>query len=493
MVSSGDKLLEALSQRQLLDTIPSGLFLVDGSRTILFWNRAAERITGFAADEVVGRHCSILDGIECGRSCGLFDPASPPKPLTGDHCRIRHKDGHMIILHKNIDLLQADGVIIGGIESFNDITEQKRLENELLQQKLGLEEQVIQRTKELESERRHLLRILDAMNDLAYIVGPNYRINFVNAAMRKVFGNICGELCYQAIHGIDAPCAECPWQEIHTGATVHLEQGAFPGTRTYDVIHTPLQTPDGIYKLAVCRDITERKLAHERLLEANRQLDAFVYTVSHDLRSPLTPIIGFAEFLQTEYRDQLDAQGLELLHDIESQGQRLLALLDDLLALSRVGHLPPPEQPVDTDAVLDRILLERGQERAGIEVSRTPLPQLPLPESLAFELLDNLMANALRYGCPDGAGAIEISGETRSSEVVLRVSDHGPGIPEKERQRVFDVFFRGSAAKGTSGTGIGLATVQKIVRLYDGQVQILDTAGGGCTFELRFPLNSTAT
>lgn len=487
MSSTSDKLLEALSQRQLLDTIPSGLFLVDCERTILFWNHAAERITGFTADEVVGRHCSILDGIECGRACGLFDPTAPPKPLIGEHCRIRHKNGHTIILSKNIDLLQANGVVIGGIESFNDSTEQQRLENELLQQKLGLEEQVTQRTKDLESERMHLRRILDAMNDLAYIVDPDYRIDFVNAAMRKVFGNICGQICYQAIHGIDTPCAECPWGKIRNGNTVHLEQGAFPGERTYDVIHTPLQTPNGIYKLAVCRDVTERKLAHERLIEANRQLDAFVYTVSHDLRSPLTPIIGFAEFLQSEYRDQLDAQGLDLLHDIENQGQRLLALLDDLLALSRVGHLPPPEQPVDTNAVLDQILLERGPELAGIEITRSALPPLSIPESLAFELLDNLVANALRYGCPGGTGAVEISGDADRDSTQLRVSDHGPGIPESERLRVFDVFFRGSAAKGTTGTGIGLATVQKIVRLYDGQVQILDTEGGGCTFELRFP------
>lgn len=493
MPNASEKLFEALGQRQLLDTIPSGLFLVDRDRTILFWNRAAERITGFSADEVVGQHCSILEGIECGRACGLYDPRAPEKPLMGEHCHIRHKDGHIIILNKNIDLLYENGAVIGGIESFNDSTEQQRLEQELLQQKLGLEEQVAQRTEALRSERRHLRRILDAMNDLAYIVSPDYRIEFVNEAMCKLFGDICGQCCYRAIHALDAPCSECPWDKISAGVTVHLEQGDFPGNKTYDVIHTPLQTPDGIRKLAVCRDITERKLAHERLVEANRQLDAFVYTVSHDLRSPLTPIIGFAEFLQNEYRDQLDAQGIELLHDIESQGQRLLALLDDLLALSRVGHLPPPEHPVEADAVLDQILLERGPELAEAECSRTPLPPLPLPESLVFELLDNLVANALRYGCPEGRGRIDISGEEAPTETVLRISDHGPGIPEGERQRVFDVFYRGSAAKGTTGTGIGLATVQKIVRLYDGQVTILDTAGGGCTFLLRFPRSAPLT
>jgi len=481
-----NRLLDALSHQQLLETIPSGLFLVDTERTILFWNREAERITGFSAAEIVGRHCSVLEGIECGRSCGLFDPGTPKKPVTGSICRIRHKNGQYVILSKNIDLLYKDGQVIGGIESFNDCTDQKQLEEDLRQQKSHLEAEVEQRTAALRAERTHLRRILDAMNDLAYIVGADYRIEFVNEAMRQVFGEICGQTCYRAIHGSTAPCSECPWAQIAAGETVQLEQSCFPGERTYDVIHTPLQTPAGMHKLAVCRDITERTLAHERLLEANRQLDAFVYTVSHDLRSPLTPIIGFAEFLQSEYRDRLDTQGLELLRDIEAQGQRMLALLDDLLALSRVGHLPPPQEPVSADAVLDRILLERGLELGGIEIRRTPLPSLPIPESLVFELLDNLVANAIRYGCPGGKGVIDINGELTPAEAVLTIGDHGPGIPESERPRVFDVFFRGSAAKETLGTGIGLATVQKIVRLYEGQVRILDTEGGGCSMQLRF-------
>jgi len=479
--------LNDLGLKQLLETIPSGLFVVDLERRIIFWNREAERITGYQAAETLGKHCSFLDGIECGRSCGLFDSGTPEKPINGAICRIRHKDGHYLILSKNIDLLYDGNTVIGGIESFNDCTEQKRLEESLQRQKQQLEETVRVRTADLQAERTHLRQILDAMDDLAYIVSTDYRIDFLNAAMRRTFGELCGQTCYRAIHGTDAPCTDCPWFQIRSGDTVHQTHSDFPGQRIFDVIHTPLKTPEGLQKLAVCRDITERQRAHERLLEANRQLDAFVYTVSHDLRSPLTPIIGFAEFLQNEYKDRLDAQGIELLHDIETQGQRMLALMDDLLTLSRVGHLPEVETPVNTDAILQQILFEHTQDLLTIDVRHNPLPQLLIPESLVSELLDNLITNAIRYGCPGGCGQIDIDGAVSTSGQQITICDHGPGVPESDRRRIFDVFYRGSNAKQIPGTGIGLATVQKIVRLYGGQIKLSETDGGGCTAELLFP------
>ncbi|MBE0500835.1 MAG: HAMP domain-containing histidine kinase [Desulfuromonadales bacterium] len=276
---------------------------------------------------------------------------------------------------------------------------------------------------------------------------------------------------------------------VLTGETVREERLLPLNGRTYEIIHTPLFSNTGErLKLAVWRDITDRKEANARLLEANRQLDSFVYTVSHDLRSPLTPIIGFAEFMQQEYRDQLDPEGLDLLAEIENQGTRMLALMEDLLQLSRTGHLPAPDEPVDTGAVLDSVLTDLAPKiiEKNVEVTSSSLPSLLIPESLIEELFSNLLHNALNYGCPDG-GSIEIEGETRDHRAILRLIDHGPGIQKEEKKRAFDVFFRGEDVKHLPGTGIGLATVQKIVRQYNGNVELLDTPGGGCTIALQFP------
>jgi PAS domain S-box-containing protein len=485
-------LLEILNRDQLLETIPSGLFLVDCDQIIVHWNREAERITGYTAQEAVGQHCSFLEGIECGINCGLFDHDAPEKPLIGNSCRIRSKSGKLLYINKNIDLLRHNGQVIGGIESFIDVTEQKSLEDELRRHSEELETTIQNRTAALEEERTQLRSVLDSMTDFAYIVSPDFRITFLNQALHDNVGPIEGELCYKALHHEAKMCRNCPLSEVSTGKIVQ-EERVFPlSGRTYEVIHTPLTSTTGEpLKLAVCRDITERKEANERLQEANRQLDSFVYTVSHDLRTPLTPIIGFAEFMQNEYRDQLDAQGLDLLSEIEKQGSRMLSLMEDLLQLSRTGHVPAPDKPIDTEAILQNVLTDLASEIAEkkVNISTQPLPRLLLPESLAEELLSNLVRNALHYGCLDG-GQIEIQSEETDRRAIIRIIDHGPGISDKEKNRVFDVFFRGAAVKHLPGTGIGLATVQKITRQYNGKVELLDTPDGGCTVVLKFPLTT---
>lgn len=491
MPEKANKFLEVLSREQILGTIPSGLFLVDKNRQIVYWNQEAERITGYPAAEAIGRHCSFLEGIECGAGCGLYDADAPEKPIIGAECHIRTKSGEQIVIAKNVDFLRQEEVIVGGIESFVDITPLNKLETTLRRHGDALEETVKKRTAALEEERTRLRSVLDGMNDPAYIVSDDFRITFLNRAMQKLFGPSDGKICYEIIHGRSQPCIDCPWDEIKKGHSVSEERPFGKNDRDYELNHTPVLTPQGeLQKLAVCRDITERKEAADKLVEMNKHLDSFVFTVSHDLRSPLTPIIGFAEFLREEYRDKLDDQGIELLQEIENQGGRMLSLMEDLLELSRVGHLPPQESPVDLNRVVEQVLLENQAEivEKEVQVAVKPLPELLIPETLLFELTSNLLLNALRYGCEPG-GTIEIGGENDNSHKTLYVADHGPGIPEKERAKVCNVFFRGSTTGDIAGTGIGLATVHKIVRLYNGSIRIEDTPGGGCTIRIQFPVD----
>lgn len=482
-------LLKVLDRDQVLETMPSGLFLVDKDMIIVHWNREAERITGYSSEEAVGQHCTFLEGVECGTGCGLYDDDAPDKPLIGNNCRIRGKDGNLIYISKNIDLLRHNGEIIGGIETFIDTSEQKNLEEALRQHGEELEATVIKRTTALEKERTRLQSVLDSMTDLAYIVSSDFRIQFINQAFQNKLGPVEGDLCFETLHQLESPCENCPLDSIIDNETVHEERSFVTTGQTYEIIHTPLTSSSGDpQKLAVCRDITERIEANQRLQEANRQLDSFVYTVSHDLRSPLTPIIGFAEFLKNEYRNQLDKQGIELLTEIESQGNRMLKLMEDLLELSRVGHIPPPAKAVDTTPIMQNILNDIALEIAEqqVTVNSMPLPKLKIPESLIDELLSNLLRNALRYGCAKG-GTITIQGHEVNGQVNIQIIDHGPGISDKEKNRVFDVFYRGADAKNLPGTGIGLATVQKIVRHYNGKIELLDTPGGGCTVSMHFP------
>jgi PAS domain S-box-containing protein len=231
------------------------------------------------------------------------------------------------------------------------------------------------------------------------------------------------------------------------------------------------------------RDITERKRAEEDIKDANRELDAFVYTVSHDLRSPLTPIIGYADFLRENYSDRLDDQALDCLTEISTSGGKMVALMEDLLTLAKVGQIERPAKPVDVNQVVQGVAKEWGSRilDAGLTMNWKSLPALQVTKTLLAQVFDNLIGNAVRYAGREG-GPIEIGGERSGQVVRFFVRDHGPGIPAEERSRIFEVFFRGTMGKMVQGTGVGLAIVQKIARLYGGRVWVEETHGGGCTF-----------
>lgn len=469
------QLLAALDPEQLIATIPSGLFLVDTDQVVVYWNAEAERITGYKAEEVVGRHCSLLEGIECGANCRLFDDRVS-KPAVGSVCRVRAKDGRLLFLLKNMDVLRdSDSEIVGGIECFNDVTEQ--------------EDEVSSRTAELETERQWLRTVLDTMVDFAYICSSDYTIRYMNRAMIDAFGDHVGEKCFAAFHQEETVCESCPLPTLLAGEVVRQEQNFIDPTKTYEVIHTPLKSPDGsTQKLSVFRDITERKCEQERLESVIRELDAFVYTVSHDLRTPLTPIIGYAEFLADQYADRLDKAALNMLMNIQGQGRRMVSLMEDLLTLSRVGRLQTSAQPVSAAEIVEEVLGELASQidARGVKICVGELPEFRLPETLLFQVVSNLLGNALRYaGKKDDP--IEIGGETIMDGVRLFVRDHGPGIPPDQAEQIFELFYRGETSAETSGTGLGLAIVRKIAHSFDGRVWVEQTPGGGATFLVEFP------
>lgn len=463
----------------LLQTIPTGLFLVDPDQKVVYWNTEAERITGYLAAEAIGRHCSFLEGLPCGIHCGLFHE-QVKKPVIGVNCSIRHKNGHRVELTKNVDLLKDKaGDIIGGIEAFIDISRQKELEN-------SLRSAVEERTVELELEKAGLHSVLDGMIDPAYICDRNHRITFTNRAMRDIFGAVDGQTCYHVLHENRQICDDCSLPQVLAGKVVHQERYLSKTGRTYEIVHSPHPVAEHpTHKLGVFRDITERKESERRLRQANRELDSFVSTVSHDLRSPLTPLIGFAELLEERYEGKLDEIGRECLSEIKKTGLRMKALLEDLLVLARVGQLRNPERKVNVTQVAADVLLELAdkvlERRAEVTVGN--LPRIRIPEPLLADLFRNLLGNALKYAAQYDP-RIEINGDRRGNRVCYRVIDHGPGIPEDEREGIFEPFTRGSSSVGSSGTGIGLATITKIARIYNGGARIETTPGGGATFTI---------
>jgi signal transduction histidine kinase len=273
-------------------------------------------------------------------------------------------------------------------------------------------------------------------------------------------------------------------------ALFHVVRGQYQGDLTVEFLGLVISALmlAGILKFGPLFDELRRTqqgllAEREKLTAANRELEAFVSTVSHDLRTPLTVMIGYAEHLREICRNDLDEQALACLGEIEGQGERMMTLLEDLLALATVGHVAPPAEPVDANRVLELVLSELDVELAALAVTvkAEPLPWLNVPETLLAEIFKNLVGNALRYACREQP-LIEVGGKRSARVVRLYVRDHGPGIPEGERCRIFEMFYRGSTGRAVRGSGIGLAVVQKIAQHYGGSAWVEETPRGGSTF-----------
>lgn len=481
-------IIQSITLEQALGTIPSGLYVVDRDMLIVYWNPAAERITGFSATEVVGQHCSFLQGIPCGDSCGLYNDKIP-KPIIGARCTIITKSGETVRLLKNMDYLRnADGEIIGGIESFTDITRQHALEESLREQTASLEARVRERTAELRQSEERFRTVLDNMDDMAYIATEGHILTFMNRAMLEVFGDRVGEPCYEVLHNEPTVCSWCPMGKVFKHRTTRDERQLGNLGRIYEIIHSPLPDEDGVQqKLAVCRDITERKKTELDLREANRELDAFAHSISHDLRGILSPVVTYMDFLRSTYSEIFDEQILLILGEVERQSERAIALLDDLLDLAQVSHVMPGDHPTDVNMIIDEILNElRIEDCNHPKIKVNELPKLWLPETLIYQIFSNLIKNACHYA-PEGRAPIEVDSWDEGNRTTYFVRDYGPGVPYQERETVFDIFYRGKTSTGKRGNGVGLAIVRKIALRCQGEAWVEQTPGGGATFCISLP------
>ncbi|PLX98267.1 MAG: hypothetical protein C0623_13165 [Desulfuromonas sp.] len=236
-------------------------------------------------------------------------------------------------------------------------------------------------------------------------------------------------------------------------------------------------------------ELIQRKKTERALRAANRELDAFVRTVSHDLSTPLTPIVGLPDLLLERHRGSLDESSIRALCDIRDQGMRMARILEDLVLFARAGRHLDNVAVAPLDTVLQNVLEDLGSRiiESGCRVEVGTMPDVSYPRTALFQIFSNLAGNAVKYACAAG-NPIEISGEIIENDVVLKVRDHGPGIAKDLREKIFDVFYRGAETREEPGSGIGLATVRKIARHLGGDAGVEETPGGGATFIVRLAL-----
>jgi len=471
--------------RTVFNNAAAGMVTLAPDGRFLEVNQAFSHFTGYSKEELLRlrvREITHQDDLEATEKNYrlLIDGQSRVLDYQKHYLR---KDGNIAWGHVSVALvLDAAGQPLYYIGLVQDVTESRRVQDQIRESK-----QMLQLVLD------YIPQAVFWKDRNSVFLGCNR--NFARAAGVEKPQDLIGKTDYDLAwkreesdfyRECDRRVMETDTPELHI---IEPNLQASGKQAWLDTNKIPLHDAEGrvVGILGTFDDITDRKAAEEALIKANRELDAFVYTVSHDLRSPLTPIIGYAEVLQITCREQLDEPSLNFLAEIENQGRRMLALLEDLLVLAKVGEVERPALPVDLAEELSEVLLGLGSQmaEAGVFAKQNPLPKVRLPRSFLTQIFNNLIGNAIHYAGAAGS-PIEIGGERAGEFVQLYVRDHGPGIPPEERSRVFEVFYRGECGKQLPGSGVGLATVAKIAQLYGGRAWVEETSGGGSTFRVEF-------
>jgi signal transduction histidine kinase len=248
-----------------------------------------------------------------------------------------------------------------------------------------------------------------------------------------------------------------------------------------------------------------REQSHTQLVEtqrqaraaetANKELEAFSYSVSHDLRAPLRGIDGFSQALVEDERDKLSETGRDYLARIRAGAQRMGELIDDLLRLSRVSRGDFRRDRVDLSTVATSVVAElrRANPDRTIDVRIEPEVTANADARLVRIVLENLLGNAWKFTAKAADARIELGARTENDEVVYFVRDNGAGFDMKYVDRLFGAFQRLHTDKDYPGTGIGLATVQRIVLRHGGRIWVEAAVGQGATFQFTLPAESSSS
>lgn len=233
----------------------------------------------------------------------------------------------------------------------------------------------------------------------------------------------------------------------------------------------------------------ELKHHTERLDAANKDLESFSYSISHDLRSPLRAIDGFSRILTKDYAGKLDSEGIRLLNVVRANAQKMGELIDDILAFSRVGRAEISFSEVDMEALAKTTCEKLASEAGGRSVSCEigPLPRARGDRAMMTQVFMNLLSNAVKFTAPRDTAKIEVGARENGGETLYYVKDNGVGFDAAYSHKLFGVFQRLHGMDEFEGTGIGLSIVKRIVEKHGGRVCADGAVDKGAEFYFTLP------
>ena len=509
-----DLLAEKHFSEAMLASLPGVAYLFDETLRFERWNNNFEQVTGYSSDEL-----AELTPLE------LFEGA--------DQARVAERIGEVFATGESsveADVVAKDGtrtpyLFTGrmaeiGEQTFLvgmgvDITERRRMEAELQALNADLERRVEERAHQLKLTHERLRFVVGASPAMIATRRPTggFEPTSVTENVVAVLGHRPEELTSDPRFWIDHVHPKDRVRVLDELATLHERDQLVHDYRfrradgAYRWLHAEAQLvrdSDGrpLEIVNTWLDITDRMAAEEKISElnddlarsvehlaaANKELEAFSYSVSHDLRAPLRAIDGFSRILLDEHAAELDPEAQRYLKIVRDNTKNMALLIDDLLAFSRLSRQAMHTEPVRLAGLVaeawDQLEPERNDRRVELAVGRLPI--VSGDPHLLKQVLLNLLGNAIKFTRTREDARIEVGVQVLNGDTVVFVRDNGVGFDMRYKDKLFGVFQRLHRADEFEGTGVGLATVARIVHRHGGRVWAEAEPGSGATFFLSF-------
>jgi PAS domain S-box-containing protein len=480
--------------RTLLDNIPDLIVRYDLDLRRIYVNPAWEKASGLSAGDVINKpaadipyvpHPVVVEYAEILRQVA---ETGTPQPIGFSWVNAR--GATLFLEYIIVPEYDRYGKIVSLLAVGRDITERKQAEEAVA------------------AERQRFYSLLEAMPAYVGLMTPDYRVDFANLYFRKDFGEPEGRRCYDYMFGRREPCENCQaFKVLETEKEEYEWVG--PNGRIYQICDQLVHDTDGsplILEMGV--DITERKQAEEEIRKlnleleqrvmdrtaqleaANQELEAFAYSVSHDLRAPLRHVDGFLELLQKRAAPALDGKSQHYLANVFDSTRRMGTLIDDLLSFSRMGRWEMLKKPVELNVLVKEVIQEFEPETRGrrIRWHVAALPVVTGDLAMLRIALVNLISNALKFTRPRQQAEIEIGClPGRETETIIYIRDNGVGFDMNYADNLFGVFQRLHRVEEFEGTGIGLANVRRIINRHGGRTWAEGKLNQGATFYFSLP------
>lgn len=479
----------------ILENIPNMVVVKEAENfTFVRCNKATEQLLGISAEELIGK----TDFDLVPESQAKFFRKEDEKTIKSGQITdipeepISTHSGRKWLHTKKIPLKDKNGKVNYLLVVSEDITERKRTEIELKQ-----------------SEERLRLLIANIQDYAIFMIDPKGVVMNWNRGAEKIKGYTAEEIVgknFELFYPDDQRKIGKPAKNLKQA----LEDGSYQeenwrikkdGTLFWaDVIITPLYDEKNNLRgfSKITRDITERKEIQEKILNLNKkleenvhqlesmnaELEAFTYSVSHDLRAPLRAIHGYTKILEEEYISKLDEDAITMMNSVMQNARKMGQLIEDLLALSHLGRKEITKKKTDMNEIVKMVLNEMKAtiQEYNTEVILHPLPPANADKGLVLQAVTNLISNAVKYSSKKEKPRVEIGFKEENNKVVYYIKDNGSGFNMQYYDKLFGIFQRLHDASEFEGTGVGLALVKRIILRHNGKIWAESELGKGSTF-----------